>query len=117
MVDAPSMIALGVPASAYVLHKLTKEHGGFYLIKICITKIADIYREHVAEPVSSIYQELFTKSGRIDVTDRKARIDAIESLKRMIRSWLEESFPKMPQDEQIMRAEVSDHPLIRIVVI
>jgi hypothetical protein len=101
------MIALGVPTGALVIHKLTKEHGGFYLIKTCFSKLADIYREHVSEPLSSIYQELFTKAGRVDVTDRKARIEAIESLKRMLRSWLEEYFPEMPPEEQIQRSEVS----------
>ncbi|KAL7538004.1 hypothetical protein ACHAXR_008212, partial [Thalassiosira sp. AJA248-18] len=106
------LIAVGLPVGVYAIHKLTKEHGGFFLLKTCITKITDIYREHVSEPLSSIYQELFTKSGRIDVTDRKARIDAIESLKRMIRSWLEESFPKMDIEEQIQRAETMDISLI-----
>lgn len=102
------MIALGVPTGAVVIHKLTKEHGGFFLIKTLFSKIADIYREHVSEPLSSIYQELFTKAGRVDVTDRKARIEAIESLKRMLRSWLEEYFPTMPLEEQIQRSEVSN---------
>ena len=101
------LVAVGVPIGAYALYKLTREHGGFFLLKTCITKIADIYRDHVSEPLTSIYTELFTKSGRMDVTDRKARVDAIESLKRMIHSWLEESFPKMPLDEMKRRAEVS----------
>lgn len=101
------MVAVGVPVGAYAIYKLTKEHGGIWLIKTCITKAADIYRDHVSEPLNSIYQELFTKSGRIDVTDRKARVDAIESLKRMIQSWLEESFPNMPPEEKMHRAEVS----------
>jgi hypothetical protein len=73
-------------------------------------KVADIYREHVAIPCRSIYQELV--KGRMDVTDRKARIDAIESLKRMIRSWLDENFPKMPTSEKEMRAEAMDISLI-----
>jgi hypothetical protein len=101
------LIALGVPVGAYAVYKLTREHGGFFLLKTCITKIADIYRDHVSEPLESIYKELFTKSGRMNVTDRKARIDAIESLKRMIRSWLEESFPNMSRKEMTWRAEVS----------
>lgn len=106
------VVAVGLPVSAYVLYKLTKEHGGFYLLKICIAKVMDIYRDHVSEPLNSIYQELFTKSGRMDVTDRKARSDAIESLKRMLRSWLEESFPEMSVEEQIQRAETMDISLI-----
>mmetsp|Transcript_17365 Transcript_17365/g.41675 ORF Transcript_17365/g.41675 Transcript_17365/m.41675 type:complete len:540 (+) Transcript_17365:2090-3709(+) len=106
------LVAVGVPVSAYVMYKLTKEHGGFFLLKTCLVKMADIYRDHVAEPLNSIYQELFTKTGRMDVTDRKARIDAIESLKRMIRSWLEESFPNMSMEERMDRAETMDISLI-----
>jgi len=106
------LVAVGVPVGAFVVWKLTKEHGGFYILKTCIKKMADIYREHVSEPLNSIYQELFTNSGRIDVTDRKARVDAIESLKRMIRSWLEESFPEMPLEEKMERAETMDISLI-----
>jgi len=106
------LVAVGVPVSAYVIYKLTKEHGGIYLLKILCSKMADIYRDHVSEPINSIYQELFTDSGRIDVTDRKARMDTIESLKRMIRSWLEEYFPKMPLEEKMERAETMDISLI-----
>jgi hypothetical protein len=101
------LVTIGVPVGAYAVYKLTREHGGFFLLKTFITKLSDIYRDHVSEPLESIYQELFTKSGRMDVTDRKARVDAISSLKRMILSWLEESFPKMPLDEMQKRAEVS----------
>ena len=101
------LIALGVPVGAYGVYKLTREHGGRYLLTTFTTKIANIYRDHVSEPLNSIYQELFTKSGRMNVTDRKARVDTIESLKRMIRSWLEESFPDMPLKEMQKRAEVS----------
>ncbi len=101
------LVAIGVPVGAYAAYKLTREHGGFFLLKTFITKLGDIYRDHVSEPLESIYQELFTKSGRMNVTDRKARVDAISSLKRMIRSWLEESFPKMPLEEMEKRAEVS----------
>lgn len=100
-------VAAGIPIGAFVLHKLTKEHGGIYIVKRLLSKIGDIYRDHVSEPINSIYQELFTPSGRLDVTDRKARVDAIESLKRMIRSWLEENMPTMPEAEMIERSEVS----------
>jgi hypothetical protein len=101
------LVAIGVPVGAYAVYKLTREHGGFFLLKTFTNKLGDIYRDHVSEPLESIYQELFTKSGRMNVTDRKARVDAISSLKRMIRSWLEESFPKMPLEEMQKRAEVS----------
>jgi hypothetical protein len=100
-------IALGIPVGSWVLYKLLKRHGGIYIMNKLMSKAADIYRDHVSEPINSIYQELFTPSGRLDVTDRKARIDAIDSLKRMIRSWLDEMFPEMPVEEKIERAEVS----------
>jgi len=106
------LFAIGMPIGTYALYKLTKEHGGFYLLQRCFAKMADIYRDHVFEPLESIYQEIFTRTGRIDVTDRKARMDTIESLKRMIRSWLEEYFPKMPLEEKIERAETMDISLI-----
>lgn len=99
-------VAAGIPIGAFLLHKLTKEHGGIYIVKRLISKIGDIYRDHVSEPINSIYQELFTPSGRLDVTDRKARVDAIMSLKRMIRSWLEENKPTMSELEMIERSEV-----------
>ena len=97
----------GIPIGAFVIYKLTKKHGGIYLMKRLLSKVCDIYRDHVSEPFNAIYQELFTPSGRLDVTDRKARMDAIESLKRMIRSWLDEVFPQMPTEEKLERAEVS----------
>lgn len=83
---------------------------GFFLLKQVFLKVADIYRDHVSEPLHSIYQELV--KGRLDVTDRKARSDAIESLKRMIYSWLDEYFPKMSIEEKEMRAESMDISLI-----
>ena len=106
------LIALGVPVGAYMMYTLTKEHGWIMLLNTLFSKTADICRDHVFEPLNSIYKELFTKSGRIDVTDRKARVDAIESLKRMIRSWLEEAFPKMPVEDMAERADKMDISLI-----
>lgn len=101
------LYAIGAPVGAFAMYKLTREYGGRTLVKLCTEKIAEIYQDHVSEPLNSIYQELFTQAGQRNVTDRKARVDTIESLKRMIRSWLEETFPDMPMKEMKMRAEVS----------
>ncbi|KAL7464035.1 hypothetical protein ACHAXS_004375 [Conticribra weissflogii] len=106
------VVAIGVPAASYLMYKLTKRHGWFYLMKTLGTKVSDIFRDHVSEPLHSIYQELFSHAGRLDVADRKARIGAIESLKKMIRSWLDESFPKMPLEEKIRLSETMDISLI-----
>lgn len=64
----------------------------------------------MSEPLHAIYQELV--KGRVDVTDRKARMDAIESLKRMIRAWLDENYPKMHPNDRAARAEAMDISLI-----
>ena len=106
------LVALGIPVSFYMTYKLLQKHGGLYLMKTCMTQISDIYRNHVAEPLNAIYKELFTRTGRIDVTDRKARMDAIESLKRMIRSWLDDYFPDMAPEEKMERAQAMDISLI-----
>lgn len=105
--------AFGLPTILYVAYKVASERGGLSLMmKEVYEKAGDIYRDHVSEPLVSIYTELFTKSGRLDVTDRKAREDAIASLKKMIRSWLDESFPKMPVEEKIKIANSMDISLI-----
>ena len=106
------MIALGIPTAAYATYHVCKDHGGYFLLKEFLAKIGQFYNEHVSEPCRSIYQELFTKTGRIDVNDRKARIDTIESLKRMIRSWLDETFADMPEAEKVAMSNNMDISLI-----
>jgi hypothetical protein len=106
------MVVLGIPTVAYATYHVCREHGGYYLLKEVLAKISVFYKDHVSEPIWSIYQELFSKEGRIDVNDRKARIDAIESLKRMIRSWLDETFADMPEQERIERANNMDISLV-----
>lgn len=95
-----------------MVYSLLRTHGGIDLMKMVYGKCRNIYREHIKDPMTSIYRELFTETGRINVADHKARIDAIESLKRMIRTWLDEYFPNMPEKEKISRAEAMDISLI-----
>mmetsp|Transcript_30570 Transcript_30570/g.61333 ORF Transcript_30570/g.61333 Transcript_30570/m.61333 type:complete len:607 (-) Transcript_30570:1838-3658(-) len=106
------MFALGIPTAAYATYHVCKEHGGYFLLKEVLAKINEFCKEHISEPCFSIYQELFTRTGRIDVNDRKARIDTIESLKRMIRSWLDETFADMPEAEKIAMSNNMDISLI-----
>ena len=106
------MFAVGIPTAAYATYHLCKEHGGYFLMKEVFAKINVFWKEHVSEPCYSIYQELFTKTGRIDVNDRKARMDTIESLKRMIRSWLDETFADMSEAEKVAMSNNMDISLI-----
>jgi hypothetical protein len=50
--------------------------------------------------------------GRESFSDKKARMEAIESLKKMIRSWLDDTFPDMPASDRFAMAEAMDVSLI-----
>lgn len=56
------------------------------------------------------YVELF--KGRESISDREARMVAIFTLKKMIRSWLDETYPNMPEAERQRRAEIMDISLL-----
>ena len=62
------------------------------------------------EPFLAIYNEV-TK-GTDNISDHKARDAAIESLQKMIRSWLDEMYPNMPESERTERAKAMDVTLI-----
>lgn len=50
--------------------------------------------------------------GRESFSDKKSRREAIESLKNMIRAWLDDNFPDMPMEERLQRSEAMDMSLI-----
>jgi hypothetical protein len=56
------------------------------------------------------FEELW--KGRESFTDKKSRAEAIAVLKKMIESWLEDFYPKMPINERRKIAEAMDMTLI-----
>jgi hypothetical protein len=50
--------------------------------------------------------------GRENFSDKNARTDAMESLKKMISSWLADTFPEMPEAKRLSMAEAMDISLI-----
>jgi hypothetical protein len=56
------------------------------------------------------YVEIF--KGRENISDKEARMVAIFTLKKMIRSWLDETYPNMPEEEKAHRAEIMDISLL-----
>lgn len=58
------------------------------------------------------YQELFTRKGREEITDRKAREEVISSLRKMIKSWLDDTYPLMSEKERSNKANAMDMALI-----
>jgi len=104
--------AIGIPIAGYVAYNLTKGNLGARLAHEVYQKIVSFCAEHVSEPLQSIYRELFTRKGREDVTDRKARENVISILQKMIKSWLDEDYPEMPESERIEKATNMDMALI-----
>ena len=46
------------------------------------------------------------------MTDRKARLDAVKTLQNMIRSWLDEIYPNMSEQERMEKGLSMDMSLI-----
>lgn len=61
-------------------------------------------------PFCSSVTELW--QGRESFSDQKARDVAMDSLKNMIRSWLNETYPAMPETERNAMAEAMDIRLL-----
>jgi len=69
----------------------------------------------VLNELSSVYDSLGEVwKGRESISDRKARLETIEALKTMIRSWLDETYPNMPLSERDNIAEAMDISLIEL---
>lgn len=105
------VFAISLPVLTYLGFKLG-DGTGARLAKVAMDKIASFFAEHISEPLTSIYRELFTKKGREDMTDRKARLDTIEILKKMIKKWLNDTFPEMPEKLRNEKATSMDISLI-----
>jgi ATP synthase regulation protein NCA2. len=104
--------AIGIPALAYIGLNLIRGNKGTRLAREAYLKILSFCSEHISEPLKSIYRELFTRKGRKDVTDRKARDEVILVLRKMIKSWLDEVHPDMPENERVDKAQNMDMSLI-----
>jgi hypothetical protein len=50
--------------------------------------------------------------GRESFSDKQARMEAMESLKKMIRSWLDDTFPSMPEANRIALSDAMDVTLL-----
>ena len=98
------------PAGGYIALKLFKDGYIKEALQWAAEQLGNFYNEHLSGPIKSIYGELV--KGKPDVTDKKARLEAITTLKNMIGSWLDETFPKMSEDEKINIADAMDISLV-----
>uniref|UniRef100_A0A7S3QA01 Uncharacterized protein n=2 Tax=Chaetoceros debilis TaxID=122233 RepID=A0A7S3QA01_9STRA len=104
--------AFTMPVIGYVGYRLFRGNAYVPLMHEVYQKVTSFWLEHVSEPLQSIYRELFTRRGREDVTDRNARLNAIAVLQRMLKSWLEEIHPDMPESEKTEKSLKMDMTLV-----
>lgn len=100
------IIAVSVPV-VWIVGRRLRLRGSIGLVW---SKMAAVLRERVAEPLASIFWEIWR--GRESFSDQKARYIAIESLKKMIRSWLDETYPDMAIVDRKSMAEAMDISLL-----
>ena len=84
------LVVLGPPSLGYLLYNnLIGKGQTWNLVRYAAVKMMDFAREHVVTPCVALYDE-FTK-GPESISDHAARDTATETLKKMIRSWLDET--------------------------
>lgn len=104
------VVAMGVSSVTYFMYKTREKQYGWVYLKYAGQKLAEFCREHVVSPFLAIYDELTT--GTENVSDHKARDIVIENLQKMIRSWLDEAYPDMSEQDKAQKALAMDVTLI-----
>ncbi len=98
------------PPLLYFSFKAANHGYGLEFLNNTAKQFTHFFREHVVDPFMAMYDE-FTK-GTVDISDREARNVAIKNLRKMIRSWLDETHPDMPLKERKRMARAMDISLI-----
>ena len=132
------MVTCVAPPLALLFRRLATKGYGKEAITFVCSKITTFFRERVADPVvamlvtssmialharcntshhplSSYFRFNEVWRGRESFSDQKVRMEAIESLKKMIRSWLDDTFPEMPVEERISLSEAMDVTMVEKV--
>eukprot|EP00526_Cylindrotheca_closterium_P002305 CAMPEP_0113636636 /NCGR_PEP_ID=MMETSP0017_2-20120614/19132_1 /TAXON_ID=2856 /ORGANISM="Cylindrotheca closterium" /LENGTH=934 /DNA_ID=CAMNT_0000547537 /DNA_START=34 /DNA_END=2835 /DNA_ORIENTATION=+ /assembly_acc=CAM_ASM_000147 len=105
------VVALAVPSIAYFMFKTRDEQYGMGYLKYAAQLLVEFCQEHVVSPFWAIYDEL--TSGRAEnISDHQARDIVVENLQKMIRAWLDEAYPDMPEQERARKAVSMDVSLI-----
>ncbi|GKY95578.1 hypothetical protein MPSEU_000519100 [Mayamaea pseudoterrestris] len=80
------VMASAGPVISYLGYQLLRNNNAKATYRQLTQKVRHFCRERIQEPIAAIIQELW--KGRAPFSDREARLEAIESLKKMIRNWL-----------------------------
>lgn len=108
------IICGSLPIVGFVSYKFLKDGWGARLCKQIFLNIKEFYVEHVAEPVMYVYKQIFSTRGgaELSAADQRARLQAIESLKKMLQDWVDQTFPNMNPRDRRQIAETMDMSLI-----
>jgi hypothetical protein len=107
------VFAVAVPTTLFALYRLVHNRSLFVdQAKKIVEKAHWFYYEHVSEPVSFIFNELFTSDVRAKITDEAGLAEAVGSLKRMLNTWMKDAYPAMSKAERERRSEKMDVSLI-----
>uniref|UniRef100_A0A7S2LGP4 Uncharacterized protein n=1 Tax=Leptocylindrus danicus TaxID=163516 RepID=A0A7S2LGP4_9STRA len=104
--------ALGAPVAGYVVYTLAKDNWGIILLKHVLSKMKSFYAEHVYEPLTDIFTELFTSKARQTITDQAAGEEIENSLKNMLKAWLDDQYPHTDEAWRANMANNMDMSLI-----
>jgi len=105
------LVAMGPPTLTYLLYNnLIGKGQTWNLVRYATETMLAFSREHVVEPCYALYDE-FTK-GPESISDHAARDTVTETLKKMIRSWLDETYPDMGEAEKVRLSDAMDITLV-----
>ncbi|KAL7564526.1 hypothetical protein ACA910_017681 [Epithemia clementina (nom. ined.)] len=100
------ILATSVPFAVWLVR-----HGRFRILLSSIVRTVKYFVvTRIKTPMVAIFEEIW--KGRASFSDKKARMEAIEVLKQMIKSWLDDSYPNMPEKERQRLADAMDVSLV-----
>ena len=83
------LVAMVTPSLTYLCYNIAGKGYVWDLVQYTAEKIIDFAREHVVRPCCALYDDFM--KGPECISDHAARDTAIKTLKKMIRSWLDET--------------------------
>jgi hypothetical protein len=104
------MVAALVPTCSMFFSQVVRKGYTKGLVQGIIRSVSSFVKERLRDPIRAIFNELL--KGRENFSDSKARAEAVETLKKMIESWLEDYHPHMSPEERRAMAEAMDVTMV-----
>mmetsp|Transcript_20932 Transcript_20932/g.45461 ORF Transcript_20932/g.45461 Transcript_20932/m.45461 type:complete len:1050 (-) Transcript_20932:302-3451(-) len=81
-----------------------------YLVNSMVRSVKFFFEERIQGPMLAIFEEIWT--GRASFSDKKARTETMEVLRKMIKSFLDETYPSMAEEARQKMADAMDVSLV-----